>query len=182
MSDPAVFSTYVEAYLNTIKAPSPAFESGSGAPTPRYGVPYRPARSPVSVDFACDSTVSCSQGPHIPVLKAAAILTRSAHHHHHYHLPQPKKTTSVLHRPAKHTSHFGLKNVENLDVQFQKDKDSFDRHASIYRKQANEHHKVRMGSGVATTRHAQSPPPPLAFGYLKEKTLARPKPSPSLLP
>jgi len=57
----------------------------------------------------------------------------------------PTKTISVLHRPKKTPS---KKNAENIDVQYEKDKEAFERHARSYRKLAENkwHHNRSPGS------------------------------------
>ena len=59
---------------------------------------------------------------------------------------QPKKTTSVLRRPIK--TEQPRKNCENVDVQFARDKEAFERRASSYRRLASEpaHHNHPQGS------------------------------------
>lgn len=58
---------------------------------------------------------------------------------------QSKKSGSILNRPIKPSQ----RHVENLDIQYAKDKDAFDRRANIYRSKAGErchHHRVSQAS------------------------------------
>ena len=59
-------------------------------------------------------------------------------------MQQAMKPGSMLNRPARKPS---LRNNQNIDVEFERDKDAFEKHANIYRKLANEpyhHNKVRL--------------------------------------
>ncbi|GAX75538.1 hypothetical protein CEUSTIGMA_g2981.t1 [Chlamydomonas eustigma] len=67
---------------------------------------------------------------------------------HEYYPSSSKKTVSVLHRPKLSPSR---KNMENIDVQFEKDKDAFAKRATTYRRLAGEkYHHNRTPSSIIT--------------------------------
>ena len=62
---------------------------------------------------------------------------------------QPQKTLSILHRPQLPTSQG---TAENIDVQFERDKHAFERHANIYRSLAHEnYHHNKVGYMVGSS-------------------------------